>query len=387
MTRTIWPEAELLGIARSFDLPGTPRGVRPLGSGHINDTFRVVSGRGPRTFSHILQRINTNVFANPEAVMANIARVTEHVRASLVAEGRTDAARRCLSLVPSRDGKAFFRDATGGVWRVYEEIRGALSVDRVENLGQAREAARAFSGFSRRLSDLPVSALSETIPAFHDTRSRFAAFLAALQQDPVGRARETASEIEAFAKREPLAACLEDPLARGLIERQAAHNDTKVNNILFDATSGEALAVVDLDTVMPGLFLHDFGDLVRSAANSAREDETEPSKAVLSEPVFSALVEGTLEGLGRPLRDAERGLLVSSAMVLTFELGLRFLTDYLLGDTYFRTNRQGQNLDRARVHLSLLMSMEDRRDALEAAVEKASVDALAFDVSGERRGR
>jgi Ser/Thr protein kinase RdoA (MazF antagonist) len=363
--------ARALTIARAFSLPGVPTLATPFGSGHINDTFLVSPGSEGVVVRYVLQRINSDVFSEAEKVMENVERVTTHLTHLLEAEGRPDASRRALRLVPSREGRYFTRDEEGHVWRIYHEIPGSRTWDVAGSADRAREAARAYARFSRQMASLPGERLNETIPSFHDTRSRFSAFTRAVERDPLGRAGEANREIAAFARREALTLALSKPMAAGQLVEGVAHNDTKVNNVLFDETTGEGLCVLDLDTVMPGFFLNDFGDLVRSASNPAREDGSDLTAVRVDEEVFESLVQGTMDELGDVLTPLEQSLLVTSGKVLCYELGMRFLTDFLLGDCYFRIHRRGQNLDRARVHLALLESMEEREESLEEIAARA----------------
>jgi Ser/Thr protein kinase RdoA (MazF antagonist) len=360
------PSYDVLAAARAFALTAAPESFTRWGSGHINDTFAVTLRGGARV---VLQRINTDVFRDPEGVMTNVARVTRHLRRKLV--GTPDAGRRALTLVPARGGADFVRDDGGRCFRAYEFIDGARSVDVLESPRQAYEAAKAFGTFQRLLADLPGPRLVETIPSFHDTRKRFEALEEAVTRDARSRAAGAAPEIGFARSREPLADSLLLPLAAGELVERAAHNDTKLNNVLFDEATGEALCVVDLDTVMPGLFLYDFGDMVRAAVSPSAEDERDLSKVEASEDVFEALVRGTVEVLGDTLARADRERLVLAGKVITFEIGIRFLADHLDGDVYFRVRREGHNLDRARTQFALVRSLEEKEERLTRIVEKA----------------
>ena len=361
------PTYDVLAAVRPFALPAEPVSFARWGSGHINDTFAVTLRGGRRV---ILQRINTDVFRDPEGVMANIGRVTRHLAAKLA--DRPDAARLSLTLIPSRDGRDFLRDGDGRCFRAYEFIDRARSFDVLASPRQATEAAKAFATFQRLLADLPGPRLVETIPDFHHTRRRFEALARAVGRDARNRAKEAAPEIAFARSREPLVDGLLRPLAEGLLAERATHNDTKLNNVLFDEATGEGLAVVDLDTVMPGLFLYDFGDMVRAAVSPAAEDERDLSKVEASEPVFEALVRGTVAVLGDDFPPADRERLVLAGKVITFEIGLRFLTDHLDGDVYFRVHREGHNLDRARTQFALVRSLEEKEDGLQRLVSRVA---------------
>ena len=353
-------------ICAQFAFAGRFLEGRPYGSGHINDTYAVSFADGDRRVRYVLQRINTRVFKDAEALMENIARVCLHVTARVAADGRGDADRRALRLVPTRAGGSHFRDAADGWWRAYQFIEGASTYDRIESPAQARVAARAFGEFQGLLADLPAPRLRETIPHFHDTRRRFDTLGRSARADVAGRASRAAAEIDFARRREHLVDTLLDLQARGEIPERITHNYTKLNNVMLDDATGEALCVIDLDTVMPGLALYDFGDMARSATNSADEDETDLSRVRMQLPVFAALVSGYRDGAGSFLNRAEVANLALAGRVITFEIGIRFLTDFLDGDIYFKTKRPEHNLDRARNQFALLRSMEEQQVAMEA---------------------
>lgn len=348
---------DLSVIARQFQIPGEFLHAAPYGSGHINDTYAAVfQERGARV-RYILQRINHRIFKNPVALMENIQRVTAHLQAKREP--------RALTLIPTRDGGSFHRDALGNYWRAYVFIEGAHTYDAVESPRQAYEAAKAFGRFQRLLSDLPPPRLHDTIPDFHHTPKRFAALEAAIAADAAGRARSAQKEIEfALARREMTGRLIE----AGLPER-VTHNDTKLNNVMLDDLTGEGVSVIDLDTVMPGLALYDFGDMVRTTTSPALEDERDLSKVRMQFPMFEALVRGYLSSAGGFLTREEKRLLAFSGLLITFEIGIRFLTDYLAGDVYFKVHRDGHNLDRCRTQFKLVESIEQQQQAMEQLVE------------------
>jgi Ser/Thr protein kinase RdoA (MazF antagonist) len=358
----------LASAAAAFALPGTPVAFTPWGSGHINETWAVTL-EGGSAGRAILQRINTDVFRDPDALMANVTRVTRHLAAKLA--GTADASRGALTLIPARSGADLHRDADGCVFRAYGFVEGARSLDVLSSPRQAYEAAKAFGTFQRLLSDLPPPRLAETIPHFHDTPRRLLRFREAVARDVRNRAAGVAREIAFVDGREPLAQSLASLAADGRLAERVTHNDTKLNNVLLDDVTGEGVCVIDLDTVMPGLLLHDFGDMVRTATNPVAEDEPDASRVVASVPMFEALVRGYLEAMGGILSPLERDHLVVSGMVLTYECGMRFLTDHLEGDVYFRIHRDGQNLDRARTQFALVRSLEDRQEELSRLVARA----------------
>jgi Ser/Thr protein kinase RdoA (MazF antagonist) len=356
---------DLRAVARAFALPAEAEAFEPYGSGHINDTWAMTLRGGP-VRRVILQRINTAVFRDPDGLMANVARVTGHVSAKLA--GVPDAARRSLSLIPTRSGAGYHRDGKNRIFRAYPFIEGARSWDVLTSPRQAYEAAKAFGTFQRLLMDLPPPRLVETIPHFHDTPRRLARLREVVAADPVNRAKGVAAEIAFVLSREALAGILASLLSSGVLSERVTHNDTKLNNVLLDDATGEGICVIDLDTVMPGLLLHDFGDMVRTAANPVAEDERDVSKVVVSVPMFEALARGYLEAMGSDLSPPERDRLVLSGKLLTYECGMRFLTDHLEGDVYFRIHRPGHNLDRARTQFALLRSLEESEERLSRIV-------------------
>lgn len=360
----------LAPVLEGFDLPGTSCEPRPFGSGHIHDTFLLAREPGAASAAYILQRINRAVFQDPPALMRNVQHVTEHVHEALRASGVRDIERRCLTLVTAREGKPWLRDEAGEYWRVFHFIEDTVSRDVVQSTEQAYAAARAFGDFQKSLLHLDPRALHETIPDFHDTPRRYAQFESAVLSDPLGRAGEARVEIEFARARRNTVARLIDLCQLGEIPERVAHNDTKLNNVLFDDTSGEALCVIDLDTVMPGLSLYDFGDLVRTCSSGAQEDERDLSKVELRLPYFEALTFGYLEATRAFLTPVEIDHLTFVGGLITFETGLRFLTDYLLGDVYFKTHDAEQNLDRCRMQFKLVRSMERQADGMEDVVRE-----------------
>ncbi len=363
---------DLAAVADAFPLLGRFRCAQPYGSGHINDTFCVEFDQAGRPVRYILQRVNDRIFKNVPALMENIARVTAHASRRAAEQGGEDASRRALTLVPARDGHPYHREANGSWWRCYLFVEGARTHDVIESPVQAREAARAFGQFQQLLADLPGERLHETIPNFHHTRWRFGNLQAAIAADAKGRAADAAAEIAFALERESMVDRLLDLQARGEVPERVTHNDTKLNNVMIDETTHEGVCVIDLDTVMPGLALYDFGDMVRSATNSAAEDEIDLTRVHSRLSIFEALVEGYL-GAARPfLNQAEIEHLVFSGRLITFEVGIRFLTDYLEGDVYFKTKRPGHNLDRARNQFQLVRSMEEQAQAMEDIVRRHS---------------
>jgi len=365
---SIIPPSLLQSVAESFALQGSFVSATPYGSGHINDTFAVVYDQAGTRLRYIMQRVNQHVFKNAPALMDNIRRVTEHQNRKLRESGAPEASRRALTLVRTRDGAAFARDGEGGLWRMYLFIEGATGYDIIETAAQAEAAARAFGMFQGLLTDLPGEPLHETIPGFHNTASRFAALQAAIAADSHKRAAAVEAEIAFALERAGDVSVLLDHQAAGRMPTVVTHNDTKLNNVLLDDRTGEGVCVIDLDTVMPGLALYDFGDMVRTATNSAAEDERNLALVTMRMPIFEALARGYLATAGDFLNPLEIELLPFAGKLLTFECGIRFLTDYLQGDIYFKTHRPGHNLDRCRNQFRLVASIEEQLEQMRQLV-------------------
>ncbi|MGI9109224.1 MAG: phosphotransferase enzyme family protein [Opitutales bacterium] len=361
---------DAVAIAREFSLSGDVVTATPYGSGHINDTYKVdvKSAVGPSRF--VLQRINHHVFRRPDELMANVERVCAHAYAKLKHAGAPDAERRTLRLIPTKSGRAWHIDASGNRWRCYHFIEGATGHDVVRSPEQAYAAAKSFGAFQSLLADLPGGRLHETIPDFHHTPSRFARFQRALAQDAHGRAALAVPEIAFALARAHEVGVVVDALRDGTLPERVTHNDTKLNNVLLDDITQEGICVIDLDTVMPGSVLYDFGDLVRTSTSPAAEDETDLSKVRMQFPMFEALVKGYLASAGGFLTPKEKELLPFAGKLITFEIGLRFLTDWLEGDTYFKIKRPTHNLDRARTQFKLVESIEAQLPAMQASVAR-----------------
>lgn len=359
-------EEAVCAAAREFEACGEGVSATPYGSGHINDTYRVFSQQRSVQGSFILQRINHNIFKNPVALMENIERVTVHMAGKI--NGRPDRDRRVLRLIPTRDGRGWHHDLEGNYWRAYRFIGGARSYDAVENTGQAFEAGKAFGKFQKMLADLPLPRLHEPIPDFHHTPKRFAVLEVAVEKDAANRAASAKPEIDFALAHRSLVSRLIDA---NLPER-VTHNDTKLNNVLIDDETGEGICVIDLDTVMPGLAAYDFGDMVRTTTSPAKEDEQDLSRVRMDFPMFEALVRGYLDAAGSFLTMAEKEVLTLSGKLITLEIGIRFLTDHLSGDTYFKVHRPGHNLDRARTQFKLVESIEAQEEAMESLVRSLS---------------
>jgi aminoglycoside phosphotransferase (APT) family kinase protein len=350
-------------IARQFQIYGEFSSAEPYGSGHINDTYCVVFDQAGKLTRYIIQRINHTVFKNPIALMENIQRVTGHLAKKMA--GQPEVTRRVLSLIPARNNLCYHEDDEGNIWRAYLFIERARSYDAVENVGQAFEAAKAYGHFLKLLADLPAPRLHDAIPDFHHTPKRYAALVKAIENDSKNRAASAKAEIDFVLRRGSITGVLLDA---DLPER-VTHNDTKFNNVMLDEATGEGICVVDLDTLMAGLALYDFGDMVRTTTSPAKEDERDLSLVKMQFPMFEALVRGYLASAGDCLTPAEKKLLAFSGRLITLEIGMRFLTDYLDGDTYFKVHRDGHNLDRCRTQFKLVASIEEQEEAMNRLVE------------------
>ena len=354
----------------AFAFGGEVVGAVRYGSGHINDTFCVHTqpGEGPcRRF--ILQRISAAAFHHPDQVMANIASVTAVLRRA-IAEAGGDPSRETMTVLPTREGRSFYTDSEGGAWRVYPFIENTVCLQAAETPELFAASARTFGRFQRMLKDYPADTLYETIPRFHDTEDRLAKLKAAVAADTTGRVKDVQPELDFVRKREADCSVALQALREGRLPLRVTHNDTKLNNVLIDRDSGEGICVIDLDTVMPGLSINDFGDSIRFGANHSAEDERDLSKVSFDLSLYEVYTQGFLEGAGGALTPAELDYLPWGAKLMTLECGIRFLTDYLNGDHYFRIHREGQNLDRCRTQFKLVADMEAQWEAMKAVVDK-----------------
>lgn len=360
---------DVRGVARHFQIWGEFRSAKPYGSGHINDTYCAVFDQAGTTTRYLLQRINHDIFKDPVSLMKNIQRVTTHLAAKI--SGEHDFSRRVLTLIPAHNGLFYHQDDRGNFWRTYLFIEKARTFDAVESIGQAFEAAKAYGRFQKLLADLPAPRLHDTIPDFHHTPKRFAALVKAVENDAFNRAGLAKTEIEFALQR----AGIVEALINARLPERVTHNDTKFNNVMLDDVTGEGICVVDLDTLMPGLTLYDFGDIVRTTTSPAKEDELNLTRVKMQMPMFEALVRGYLTFAGDFLTPAEKHLLAFSGKLITFEIGLRFLTDFLGGDTYFKVHRDGHNLDRCRTQFKLVESIEAQEEAMNELVESIGLQS------------
>ncbi len=337
--------------------------------GHINSTFFVNYREDPDTHHYVFQKVNTNIFKKPDELMFNIFNVTEHIYKKTEAEG-LDPKRSTLRFMKTTDGKMGYIDRNGGYWRVYRYVGNAHTLDKADSTELFAKSGEAFGKFQRQLSDFDASILHESIPNFHNTVSRLNDFKVALEKDVCGRAASIPDDIKFVLDRADKCSYFVDGIASGKFPLRVTHNDTKLNNMLIDDDTNEAICIIDLDTVMPGSALYDFGDSIRFGASSALEDETDLSKVYVRLDMFEAYTQGFLRGVDGSLTENEIRAFPMGAYVITFETGIRFLTDYLNGDTYFRIHREGHNLDRARNQFKLVASMEEQMDELNKIVDK-----------------
>lgn len=347
---------------RAFGLDPEACDVVPFGAGHIHATWLATPRTGGPAL--VVQRFNRDVFTAPAAVMDNIDRVTRHLRARLARQGAADIDRCVLRLMPTAEGGLLHADAQRRIWRALACVPRTRTYQTPRDADQARQAAAAFAGFIRLLEDLPGPPLHETIPGFHDGPARLAQLERAVREDPAGRAAEVRHEIGALVQRRATATLIGDLLARGEMPRRTVHNDTKLNNLLFDVSTERPICVIDLDTVMPGAALFDFGDLARSCLANLEEDDPDVDAMRIDLGLFRALVAGWLEGGGGIWSEAEILNLPAAGRLFAWLMATRFLTDYLRGDVYYRTSRPRQNLDRARNQLRLLELQEDGAETM-----------------------
>jgi hypothetical protein len=361
----VYDPSRLLAISRQFHLYGQLLHAEPCKVGHINETYTATYDQGGVPVRYIHQRINHEVFKDPSGLMENLARVTQHIRRKLVEKGVRELTRRTITVVPALDGKSYFRTRDGEYWRTFVFIERTRTFESVESTDQAYEAGKAFGEFQSLLVDLPGGRLYDTIPNFHNTRSRFDAFVEAVTADRLNRAATAKKEIEKLLDREKLCDVILKGLASKKLPERITHNDTKFNNVMLDADSGKAMCVVDLDTVMPGCALYDFGDMVRTTTSPTMEDELDLSRVKIRMPMFKGLCRGYLEAAGSFLNKNERALIAFAGKLLTYTIALRFVTDFLKGDTYFRVHRPNHNLDRTRTQLRLVESIEQNEEAMQ----------------------
>jgi Ser/Thr protein kinase RdoA (MazF antagonist) len=355
-------EPDFYSILRKFRIDGNVKNAYPYGSGHINDSYKVLTNDK----NYLLQRINHEVFKDVRGLTSNISKVSDHLAEKLARKG---SHMQILFAIRTLNGEFIYKDDNENYWRVFDFIESSKSYNRVDNPELAYEGGKAYGWFINMLNDFPVNTLFDTIPRFHDMNFRLGNFLKAVKSNPAGRAGEVGKEIEFINQRAEEMKLVINLGREGKIPVRVTHNDTKINNVLFDQ-EGKAICVIDLDTVMPGYVHYDFGDAIRTFTNTADEDEKDLAKVSISLPLFEAFTKGFLSETKSILTDTEIEYLVLSARMMTFIIGLRFLTDYIEGDVYYKTHYPGHNLTRAKVQFKLIESMEAQMNLMEEIIRK-----------------
>lgn len=364
--------SKIIEIFSQFDVPDTFVSIKPFGDGHINDTFLVTCEHSKYT----LQQLNHKVFREPEHVMHNIRMVTEHLAKKIAAAGG-DPLRETLNIIRTKDGNTHYFDGEEGFFRVFTFVDGARSYPAVEKPEHFYNAARTFGRFQNMLADFPAAELYETIPNFHNTVSRYNDFMEAVETDRAGRRAFIEDDIAFVTARRDKCSIVLDAIAEGTVPVRVTHNDTKYDNILIDDITGEGICVIDLDTVMPGSMLYDYGDSLRFGTNAGAEDEKDLSKVWCRLDLFEQFTRGFIEELGRSMTEKEFELMPFAGQLITFECGMRFLTDFLNGDEYFKIHRPSHNLDRARAQFKLVQDMEEHEAQMAEIVKKIKSEVLA----------
>jgi len=360
-------------LANVFCLPGEVKEIRAISHGNINTTYDVLMEHDGEERRFVFQKLNIFVFKSPKHIMSNIEKITTHIAEKLEAEGKSRD--YVMHFAHRENGKNYLVDDQG-FWRVSEYVPNSVTINSCEDLDKLRSAGKAFGEFQLMLADFDAQQLYETIPNFHNTRSRIAVLMRHVNEDPCGRADEVEDEVQRIKKLKHLGVRLNELLDSLEMPIRVTHNDTKINNVLFDKDTGEAKTVIDLDTVMPGLVVHDFGDAIRFAANTAAEDEPDLSKVSLDIDRFRAFAEGFIGVLSHTLTPIEIKTMALGAFTMTLEVGVRFLDDYITGDQYFKTNYRGHNLVRARCQIALAEEMYDRMGEMNKVI--SDIAGMAF---------
>ena len=357
-------------VLAAFDFGGPVLTTQRYGGGHVNDTFLIHTSSPTEMEGHyIIQRLSPVAFKHPDEVMANVMGVSEYLGNQIQQQGG-DRSRESMAFMRPLNGQAYFTDSEGGAWRAYPFIDDIDCFDTAETPEIFAASGRAFGRFQKMLSGYPTETLYETIPHFHDTEDRLAKLKHAIRNNPLDRAKDCMDEIAFVLAREKDCSVVLEAQRSGVLPLRVTHNDTKLNNVLMDPCTGEGVCIIDLDTVMPGLSVNDFGDSIRFGANHCAEDEKDLSKMYLDLEMFAAYTEGFLEGAAGSLTDAEIAYMPWGARLMTLECGMRFLTDHLEGDTYFHIQREGQNLDRCRTQFKLVADMEKHWDEMNEIVNR-----------------
>ena len=360
---------DINAIIEEFNIKGNFTGYETINNGHINSTYNIAFDNNGAIEKYVLQKINTNIFTDPDKLMSNIVGVTNYIAEKYDNMGE-DSSRRTLKFIPCTNGKYYYRDSDNSCWRLYHFVDDVYTCNKIDSNEVFENAGIAFGDFQNILADYDSASLYETIENFHNTVSRFADFKKAVEEDKVGRLKNVEEEVKFAMDREKDAHVLVDLISEGKLPLRVTHNDTKLNNILFDNQTNKGICIIDLDTVMPGLSLYDFGDSIRFGANTAAEDEKDVSKVSLSLSLYESYVKGYLSSAKDALTDCEKEYLPFSAKLMTYECGIRFLMDYLNGDTYFKTSYDDHNLVRAHTQFALVADMEKKMDDMIAITKK-----------------
>lgn len=362
-------DSQLLSIVNFYGIEGNFKSAAPFGNGNINSTFLLTYDVNGAERKYVLQKINKYVFHHPDELMANTVAVTDYLRKKVIEHGG-DGEREVLKVVPAANGAVFYIDDEGEYWRITRFIEDAVSYDMVRSLDDFYQTGLAFGSFQSELSDFPADTLYYTIPGFHDTRARFERFKTVVKENKAGRADSCKAEIDFILDREALARYSMDSYDRGEIPLRVTHNDTKLNNLMIDNKTGKAICVLDLDTVMPGFVMMDFGDAIRTGACTAMEDEPDVSKVRCDLELYEAFAKGFIEGCRDKLTPHEIDTLPMGALGITYEQAMRFLTDYLEGDVYYRTEYPEHNLVRTRTQVKMVQELEAKKDEIDRIIAK-----------------
>ncbi len=355
-------------ICMQFQWNGEFDSIRPYGDGHINDTYLVTMQDAEQKVLYILQRVNHNIFKQTQELMENIEKVTGYLVSYIQKHPLPNY--EVLTLVATYGGQSFYKDADGNFWRSYEFVHNATGHLFAENATMLYEAGRAFGLFQHMLKDYPAATLHETIQGFHNTRQRYENFMRSLEKDAKQRAKDCQAEIDFTTQHEGITKLILTEMEKGNIPTRVTHNDTKINNVLLDDATGKGRCVIDLDTVMPGSALYDFGDAIRSCGSTLEEDAQNLEDMDVDLERFEAYTKGYIEIMKDELTAKELELLPMSAIIMTFECGMRFLTDHLDGDTYFKVHKENHNLIRAKNQYAFVKKMEEKLPLMEAIVKK-----------------
>lgn len=355
---------------KAINFNGDVINIKSFGSGIINDTFLVVCKNSEyKDEKYILQKINHLIFKDIEKLMENYCNICDYLK-DIIKKNGGDVDRQTITVIPTKDGKRFFKDSLGNYWRAIKFIPNTITYDVIESANDFYKAGKSFGQFQNMLSEYNAESLYESIPNFHNTKERFKTFLEAVENNKARRVDAVKEEVNFIIERKKDTSLLLDMYERGELPLRVTHNDTKISNILMDKETKEGICVIDLDTIMPGLSLYDFGDAIRSGATHALEDEKDLNKVYVDLEFFEAFTKGFLEGTGSSLTEKEIEMLPMGAKVITLEQGIRFLTDYLNGDVYYKTSYQEQNLDRTRTQLKLVKDIELKWNELNNIVDK-----------------